>query len=56
MAAKYTTPKDLLFSSPLYTPTMVSNLANDAIMKIENGMLTATSNHNSPDHSENDPG
>lgn len=50
---KYSAPKDLLFSN-LYAPTMVGNLANDSVVKLENGalQLSSTSNHNSPTHVE----
>lgn len=52
---KYSAPKDLLFSN-LYAPTMVSSLANDAMVKnLENGIhsLSSTSNHNSPTRNDN---
>ena len=55
---KYSAPKDLLFSN-LYAPTMVSTLANDAMVKnLENGIhnLTSTSNHNSPTHDTDNHG
>lgn len=47
---KFHSPKDVLYASQLYAPTMVSTICtNDTLMKLEGISSTANSSHNSPE-------